>query len=241
MCCVHCISCPFCVASRFIEDASFSIITLFPMEKCDEQMWIHTLDFAVGLSLGLDTLCSNLPLKLQWQPVAHVLTLSKRSCAIVKSLLAQNSVFSLLWLGWRTEKQIRKELNLAQMSSDPWTAQNPTCAVTTCMQRTGIWVPWCDPRRRRSSVEVGKEYQDPLAITSEPCFCSQGGRQGSVEEWMAEHGPCLVLCSVRCLAIARELQTRWPGAKQSWKFMRGVRALDSHEINSTIGTHTYHY
>ncbi len=211
------------------------------MENCDEQMWIRTLDFAVGLSSGLHTLClSNLPLKLQLQPVAQLLNLSKRSYAIVKSLLAQNSTFSLLWLGWRTEKLIRKELNLAQLSSDPWTSQNPTCAVTTCMQRTGIWVPWYDPRQKRSSAEVGKDYQGPFAITTESCSRSQRG-QGSVEDWMAESGPCLVVCSVGCLAIARELKSRWPGQKLSWKAMRGVRALDSGEISCTFRIHTYHY
>ena len=75
-----------------IQNASISIFSLFSMENCDEEMWIRTLDFAVDLSLGLHTLClPNLPLRLQWQPVAQVLSLSKRSCAIVKSLLAQNS------------------------------------------------------------------------------------------------------------------------------------------------------
>ena len=130
----------------------------------------------------------------------------------------------LLIRRWEDMPLIHNILRVRQLGSGRWRTDTRECAIRSCQQQTGSFVPWQGWNGLYGPPEAS--YKGALAIEGEFAECSVDG-QGTIDEWISSQGPHLVVCSVGCLKSACWLREVAYFPAKPWRILRGAPSLET--------------
>ena len=195
-----------------------SAVLTIKMETLSLETCCVILEFTVGPKQDMESIRA---LVLSWQDLGSLAVASKKLSKHARAIIGTRhpSAVDLFYQACKTRQTIKKEVRLEQLSNECWNAIDRQCAVCNCSVETGIWVPW--HRGRGEYAPHEKNYRGAYAVCSESSAASIDG-QMLVARWIQEHGPCLVVCSVGCHDLIRNLVHRWPDERFPSHILRGA-------------------